>query len=61
MTVISNHEEREVAILDITNVFIQTKNPKKVADQRDIVKTRVKLVQVLVEIDPEVDVPYIAY
>ena len=40
----------EVAIVDIKNAFIQTKNPKKVGYQRDIMKIRVKLAQILVDI-----------
>ena len=59
--VIDDYEEREVAIVDITNVFIQTYNPKKVGYQRDIMKIRGKLAQIFVEISPEVYGTYITY
>ena len=42
-TVINDHEEREVAIAEIKNTFIQTKNSKKVGNQIDIMKVRGKL------------------
>ena len=51
--VIDAHEELEVAIVDIINTFIQTDNPKKMGDQRDIVKIRDKLELILVDIAPE--------
>ena len=48
-------------IVDIPNKFIQTKNTKKVEDQRDIMKIRGKLAQIFVEISPEVYGTYITY
>ena len=59
--VIGPYEEREFEIVDIPNKFIQTDNPKKVVDQRDIIKIRGKLSQILVEIAPESYGPYITY
>ena len=59
--VIDDHEEREVAIVDIPNEFIQTDNSKKVVYQRDIMKIRYILAQILVEIALEVCGPYITY
>ena len=61
MKIISNHEEREVAIVDIPNTFIQTDNPKKVVYQRGIIKIRGKLSHILVDIVPEVYRTYITY
>ena len=48
--VIYTHEEREVGIVYIQNEFTQIDNPKKVRDQRDIMKIRGKLAQILAEI-----------
>ena len=48
--VIYTHEEREVGIVYIQNEFIQIDNPKKLRDQRDIMKIRGKLAQILAEI-----------
>ena len=36
--VIDAHKQREVAIVDIPNEGIHTKNPKKMEHQRDIIK-----------------------
>ena len=58
---IDSHSNREVANVDIPNLFIQTNNPKKVGDQRDMIKIRGKLSQILVDISLEVYIPYITY
>ena len=47
--------------MDIPNTFIQTKNPKKVGKQRDIMKIRYQMTQILVDIAPEIYGPYITY
>ena len=47
--------------VDITNTFIQNYNTKTVEDQRDMMKIRRKLEQILVDIDPEMYGPYIKH
>ena len=42
MSAINAHEEREFAIVDIPNSFIQTNTPKEVVYQKDVMKTRGK-------------------
>ena len=59
--VIDYHKEREVVIVDIPNKFIQTDNTKNVGDQRDMMKIRGKLANILVDISPEFYGPYITY
>ena len=60
-SVIDDTEDKKVEIVDINNSFIQTDNPKNLGDQRDIIKIRCKLAQILVEIAPEMYGPYIIY
>ena len=61
MSGIDAHKEIEVSIVDIPNEFIQTNNPIKQEYQRDIIKIRSKLVQILVDIAPEMYEPYIKH
>ena len=52
MAFVDAHEEREIAIVNIQNAFIQTENPQEVVDQGYIMKIRVKLAQILAGISP---------
>ena len=57
--VIDAKEEREVAVVDIPNAFIQTENEKlKAHHKTDIMKVKGKLADMLIEIAPEVYAPY---
>ena len=47
--------------MDIPNEFMQTDNSKKLGYQRDIMKIRGRLAQILVDISLEVYAPYITY
>ena len=60
--VIEAMEEREVAIIDIPNAFIQTLNEKlKEHHQPDILKVKGLLVEILVQIEPALYGPYVVY
>ena len=58
--IIDAKEGREVAILDIPNAFIQTENEKlKPHHERDVIKIKGVLADMLVAIDPEMHGPYL--
>ena len=55
--IIDAEEERDVAVIDIPNAFIQT----RVENEKDVVYIRVRgvLVELLIEITPDVYGPYV--
>ena len=55
--IIDAEEERDVAVIDIPNAFIQT----RVENEKDVVyiRVRVVLVDLLIEIAPDVYIPYV--
>ena len=58
--IIDAKEEREVAVVDIPNAFIQTDNEKlKSHHERDVMKVKGRLADMLVEIDPELYGPFL--
>ena len=58
--IIDAKEGREVAVVDIPNAFIQTKNEKlKPNQEKDIMKVKGRLADMLVEIDPETYLPFL--
>jgi len=58
--VIDAKEQREVTVVDIPNVFIQTNNEKlKSPHETDIMKVKGSLADVLVEIDHDTYGPYL--
>jgi hypothetical protein len=59
-SIIDAKEEREVAVVDIPNAFIQTKNVQlKSHHRKDIMKIKGVLADMLVELDPELYGPYL--
>ncbi len=58
--VIDAHEDRDIAVVDIPNVFVQTVDDKKDADHCVIVRIRGPLVDILVSIVPDVCSPYVS-
>jgi hypothetical protein len=60
--VIDAKENREVAVVDMPNAFVTTEN-EKLADHHevDLMKIRGKLVDILVQVDPELYGPYVTY
>jgi hypothetical protein len=60
--VIDAHEERDVMTCDIPNAFIQALMPEvKDGDGRVLMKITGVLVDMLVELNPELDGPYVVY
>jgi hypothetical protein len=60
--VIDAHEERDVMTCDIPNAFIQALMPKvKDGDERVMMKITGVLVNILVELNPELYGPYVVY
>jgi len=58
--IVDAKEEREVAVVDMRNVFIQTNNEKlKSHHETHIVKVKGSLVDILVEIDPDTCGPHL--
>ena len=60
--VIDAYEERDVMTVDIPNAFIQTKMPEtKAGEERVIMKITGVLVDMLVQLNPELYGPYVVY
>ena len=55
--IVDAEEERDIAVIDIPNAFIQT----RVEDKKDMAVIRIRgiLVDMLVDITPEVYAPYV--
>ena len=58
--VIDVHEDRDIAVVDIPNVFVQTVVDEEDAEHRVIVHIRGPLVDILVSIAPDVYGPYVS-
>ena len=54
-------KKRDVMILDIPNTFVQTTIPQGENDERTIMKIRGVLVEMLVEMSPEIYEDYVVY
>jgi len=58
--VVDAKEEREVAVVDVPNAFVQTNNEKlEEHHERDIMKIKGSLAMLLVELDPLTYAPYL--
>ena len=58
--VIDAQEDRDIAVVDIPNAFVQTVVDEEDAEHRVIVRIRVPLVDILVSIAPDVYGPYVS-
>ncbi len=58
--VIDSQEERDVAVVDIPNAFVQTVVSEEDAEHRVVVRIRGPLVDILVSIVPGVYKPYVS-
>ena len=58
---IDAHEGRDVMTADIPNAFIQAHLPQEVGDERVIMKITGVLVDLMVEMAPEIYGPYVVY
>ena len=60
-SVIDARKQCDVATVDILNAFIQTEIPQEEGQERIILKIRGKLVDILVEIDPDTYSQFVTY
>ena len=60
-SVIEATEEREVAIVDIPNAFVQTEIKTKPGEDKIIMKIRGSLVDMLVNLDPDLYGKYVVF
>ena len=61
-TIVDANEERDVMTVDLPNAFIQTELPEmKEGDEKIIMKITGVLVDLMVEMDPEIYGPYVVY
>ena len=59
--VIDAKQKQDVMILDIPNAFVQTTIPQGKIDERTIMKIRGVLVDMLIEMSPEIYKDYVVY